>query len=92
MSEQSLPKSKKPLSTRGAVMQGVVVSAKAKRTAVVQVDYTRKVSKYGRLEKRRSKVSVHVPEGMDVKEGNTVEYSECRKISKTKAHVITKIL
>lgn len=92
MSENGLPKSKKPISARGAVMSGIVVSTKAKKTAVVQVDYTRKVSKYGRLEKRRSKIHVHVPDGIEVKEGDTVDFSECRKISKTKSHVVTKVL
>ena len=80
------------LNLRGATFVGTVVSAKERHSAVVAVDYTRKVRKYERLEKRRSKLHVHVPPCTPVKEGDFVEVSECRKLSKTKAHVVTKIL
>lgn len=84
--------SKTPLKTRGAVRQGIVSSAKAKKSATVVIDYLRKNPKYERLEKRRSKIHVHVPEGMEVKQGDLIEFAETRKISKTKSHVVTKIL
>lgn len=74
----------------GLVREAVVVSAKERKSAVVQIDYTRKVSKYERLEKRKSRLHVHVPEGMNVKEGDHVLVGECRKLSKTKSHVIIK--
>ncbi len=80
------------LNVRGATFIGKVVSAKERHSAVVGVDYARKVRKYERLEKRRSKLHVHIPHCMSVKEGDTVEVGECRRLSKTKAHVITKIL
>ncbi len=80
------------LSLRGSTFSGIVISAKEKKSAVVAIDYTRKVRKYERLEKRRSKIHCHVPSCITVKEGDTVEVSECRKLSKTKAHVITKVI
>ena len=80
------------LSLRGAVFTGKVVSAKEKRSAVVGIDYTRKVRKYERLEKRRSKLHCHVPGCIAVKEGDLVEVAECRKLSRTKSHVITKVI
>lgn len=81
-------KSAKAIPTRGMIFTGKVVSAKAKNTAVVSTDYLRKVPKFERVEKRRTKTHVHVPTGMDIKEGDIVRYAECRKISKTKSHVV----
>ncbi len=80
------------LSLRGATFTGKVISAKERKSAVVGIDYTRKVRKYERLEKRRSKLHCHVPTCVTVKEGDVVEVVECRKLSRTKAHVITKVL
>ncbi len=80
------------LSLRGAVFTGKVISAREKKSAVVAIDYTRKVRKFERLEKRRSKLHCHVPSCISVKEGDLVQVSECRKLSKTKAHVVTKVL
>src|SRR3989338_6367689 len=76
------------LSTRGMIFTGKVASCKTKNTAVVTIDYTRKVPKYERLEKRRSKIHVHVPNCVELKDGDTVRVSECRKLSKTKSHVV----
>lgn len=78
--------------TRGSVRIGTITSLKAKKTATVVVDYMRKSSKFERLEKRRSKIHAHVPDEMKVELGNLVEISETRKLSKTKAYVITKVL
>ncbi|MEM4255309.1 MAG: 30S ribosomal protein S17 [Candidatus Norongarragalinales archaeon] len=78
------------LRVRGSVRTGVVVSAKAKYTAVVVIPSVKPVGKYERLEKRRGKVHIHVPPCESVKEGDFVEFGECRKISKTKSHVFIK--
>lgn len=80
------------LKSRGMVFEGTVTSVKPAKTAVVEVRYVRKIPKYERFEKRRSKISAHVPECMQVREGDRVQVSECRKISKTKAHVVTKVV
>ncbi|MFQ5406640.1 MAG: 30S ribosomal protein S17 [Candidatus Micrarchaeia archaeon] len=77
------------LKTRGMAFAGKVVSAKGKKSAVVQIDYFRKVPKYERLEKRRSRIRVYVPECVKLKDGQTITIAECRKISKTKSHVVT---
>jgi len=78
------------LRTRGMVFEGRVVSAKSKNTAVIEVSRLHKVRKYERLEKRRSRIHIHVPPCMQVKEGEVVKAAECRKISKTKSHVLIK--
>lgn len=80
------------LRLRGAVFIGKVISAKERKSAVVAIDYTRKVRKFERLEKRRSKLHCHIPSCIILKEGDIVEVSECRRLSKTKAHVVTKVL
>lgn len=80
------------LSLRGAVFIGKVISAKERKSAVIAIDYTRKVRKFERLEKKRSKLHCHVPSCLAVKEGDLVEIAECRKLSKTKSHVVTKVL
>lgn len=80
------------LSLRGSIFTGKVISTRAKKSAVVAIDYTRQVRKYERLEKKRSKIHCHVPSCIVVNEGDLVEITECRKLSKTKAHVVTKVL
>ena len=81
----------KPLSTRGKEFEGLVVSAKAAKTVTVAWERRRHVKKYERYERRRSKVAAHVPEGMEVKEGDTVRIKETRPISKTKHFVVTHV-
>ena len=82
------------LKTRGAVKEGAVASVKAKKTAVIKIAYLRRVPKYERFEKRRSTLHAHVPDCLEsqVRAGSIVRVEECRKISKTKAFVVTKIL
>jgi small subunit ribosomal protein S17 len=80
------------LRVRGAVLQGKVASARAAKTAVVVVPHARLVRKYERYEKRRSKIHAHVPPCTPVREGDRVEIAECRKLSRTKAFVVTKVL
>ena len=80
------------LKTRGAIVQGIVTSIKPKKTAIIVVQRFRKVPKYERLEKRRSKIPVHVPSCMSVEVGQTIRASECRKISKTKSFVLLEVV
>lgn len=76
------------LKVRGAVFVGRVISAKATQTAIIEIPRVVPVRKYERLEKRRSKLHVHIPHCMRVQEGQTIKAAECRKISKTKSHVM----
>ena len=82
----------KPLSTRGKEFEGLVTSTKAAKTATVMWERRRYVKKYERFERRRSKVAAHVPEGITVKEGDTVRIKETRPISKTKHFVVTQVM
>ncbi|QLH75346.1 MAG: 30S ribosomal protein S17 [Methanomassiliicoccales archaeon] len=76
------------LSVRGQVIDGVVVSMKMEKTAVVEKNYLKYDHKYERYEKRSSRYSVHAPPCLGVKAGDEVRIMECRPISKTVSFVI----
>lgn len=76
------------LSTRGAVLSGVVVSDKMHKTVVVQIDYLHYFPKYNRYGKRRRKIHAHNPPCIRAAKGDTVKIMECRPISKTVAFVV----
>lgn len=78
------------LKTRGRIFTGIVVSAKAHKTIVVEWGRTRLIPKYERYEKRKTKVMVHKPECLNIKEKDVVEIQECRPLSKTKKFVVIK--
>lgn len=80
------------LKTRGAEFTGKVVSDKAKKTAIVERDYTRYVYKYERYLRKRSRIPAHNPECIGAKEGDMVKIAESRKLSKTKSFVITAVV
>lgn len=80
------------LSTRGARLTGKVVSARAKKTVIVEIDYTRYIYKYERYLRKRSRIPAHNPEWINAKEGDIVNIDETRRISKTKSFVVTSIV
>ncbi len=77
---------------RGRSFVGKVVRAKAKRSAIIEIQRRRLMKKYERYEKRRTRIMVHNPEAIDAKEGDTVRVVETRKISKMKNFVIVEII
>ncbi len=81
-----------PLSTRGARLSGKVVSAKAKKTAIIEIDHTRYIYKYERYLRKRSRIPAYNPDCISAKEGNLVNIEETRRLSKTKSFVVTGIL
>ena len=80
------------LKIRGRLLKGKIVSTKGLRSAVILREYYHKVPKYERSERRRTHLSVHNPDCIDVKAGDTVLVGECRPLSKTKKFVIIEIL
>ncbi|MEM3361855.1 MAG: 30S ribosomal protein S17 [Candidatus Anstonellaceae archaeon] len=78
--------------TRGLILSGVVVSDKAKKTVIVQRDLVSYIPKYQRYARKISKIAAHNPENINAQVGDVVQIAECRKISKTKAWIVTKIL
>jgi len=72
-------------------MNGVVVSTKGNKTAVVRVDYRRPDPLYGKYVRRSSKVHVHDPENA-CEDGDFVSVEECRRVSKTKSWRLVEVL
>ncbi len=75
-------------SLRGRMFQGKVIRSKVPKSAVVEWSWKRKIPKYERYEKRRTKVIAHNPSCIGAQEGDVVKIMETRKISKTKNFVI----
>jgi len=71
------------LSIRGRMLEGVVISAKMDKTAVVRRDYMNYMPKFRRYERRHSHIPVHNPPCINAKEGDWVKIAECPPISKT---------
>jgi len=79
------------LPVRGKVFTGIVKSEKAKNTAIVEWNYNKKIAKYNRYERRKSRVIAHNPDCMKAREGDSVVIAECRPLSKTKNFVVVSI-
>lgn len=80
------------LSVRGRVLDGLVVSAKMDKTAIIRRDYLNYVPKFKRYERRRSHIPAHNPPCLNAKEGDKVKIAECRPISKTVSFAIVEKL
>lgn len=80
------------LSVRGRVLDGLVVSAKMDKTAIIRRDYLHYIPKFKRYERRHSHISAHNPPCLVAEEGNKVKIAECRPISKTVSFVIVEKL
>ena len=70
---------------------GKVVSDGRDKTVSVAVDFLMKHRKYGKLIRRRTKLSVHDPANA-AKVGDVVEIAECRPISKTKSWRLVRVV
>ncbi len=71
---------------------GEVVSNKPKHTVIVEIELVRKVKKYQRLRKKKSHIPAHNPPCINAKVGDKVLLGETRKLSKTKAWTVMKVL
>jgi len=80
------------LSIRGRVLEGIVVSAKMDKTAIVKREYLYYVRKFKRYERRYSRIPCHNPPCMDAKEEDRVKIAECRPLGKTVSFVIVEKL
>ncbi len=77
---------------RGKIMEAKVIKYRAQKMAVVEREYLVYVPKYLRYERRRSRIHVHVPPCIDVREGDMVIIGETRPIAKTVAFVVLRNL
>ncbi len=76
------------LSVRGQVLEGEIVSDKMDKTVIVEREYSEKIPKYERYERRSSKIYAHKPSCLDVEEGDRVKIGECERLSKQKSFVV----
>jgi small subunit ribosomal protein S17 len=79
------------LKTRGKQFTGKVVSDKMQKAVIVQWIGWRRIPKYERYRKTKTKVVAHNPPCIDAKEGDIVKILECRPLSKTKNFVVVHV-
>lgn len=77
---------------RGKIIVGKVVSAKNKKTAIVEVEQVKYIPKYERYARKTLRFHCHNPECIYAKPGDTVKIGETRRISKTKTWVILEVI
>ena len=76
------------IKVRGRLLNGKAVSTAGKSFTVVEMEYLHMVPKFNRGERRRSRVSAHVPPCIEVRDGDSVTLGECRPLSKTISFVV----
>jgi len=73
---------------RGRLFVGTVASAKMTNTIVVEREMLKRIPKYERYARSRSRISAHCPPCLQVKVGDIVRIGECRPLAKTVHHVV----
>jgi small subunit ribosomal protein S17 len=76
------------LPVRGRVFECVVVSSRARSTAIVERGFNLFIPKYQRYERRKSRMAAHNPACIQARPGDSVVIAECRPLAKTKHFVI----
>ena len=76
------------LKVRGRLLSGRAVSTAGSGFVVVEMEYLHMVPKFNRGERRRSRVSAHLPPCVEVRDGYRVTIGECRPLSKTISFVV----
>ena len=76
------------LKVRGRIFEGKIVETKMNRTVVVRRDYLFLIRKYDRYETRKSIISAHQPDCIEITVGDVVRIMECRPLSKSKSFVV----
>ena len=78
----------KTIIPRGRKFTGPIHTSRMTKTAIFEMERRKYLPKYERYEKRRTRIKVHVPEGMEITDGDVVTIQETRPLSKTKTFVI----
>ena len=79
------------LTIRGKLFEGIVINAKAKRTAVIQKESLIYFDKFKRYGRSKNKIHAHIPSNLNVQKGARVTAAECRPISKSVSYVIVEV-
>jgi small subunit ribosomal protein S17 len=80
------------LPVRGRVFMGTVVNTKMTKAITVRIDFNLYDHKYQRYSRKHSKVSVHCPPCIEVKQGDQVKFITCRKLTKTISSVVIQVM
>ncbi len=80
------------LKTHGYEFRGVVVSDKARKTVIVEREYTTFLHKYERSLRKTSRIAAYNADCIAAKLGDTVSIASTRRLSKTKSFVVTKVI
>lgn len=81
----------KPLSVRGKLFEGKVISAKNKNTVVIRRENPLYITKTKRYARSTSTIHAYKSASLDVKEGDIVVAAECRPIAKSVAFVVMEV-
>jgi len=81
----------KPLSVRGKLFEGKVISAKNKNTVVIRRENPLYITKTKRYARSTSTIHAYKSASMDLKEGDVVIAAECRPIAKSVAFVVMEV-
>ena len=89
--DQAMTEKANPVTPNQRTLVGRVVSDKMQKTVTVLVERKVKHPRIGKIITRSSKYHAHA-EVNEFKQGDLVEISECRPISKTKAWKVTRLI
>lgn len=73
------------------VLTGTVIKKDVNRSATIEWNRAKYISKYERYQLRRSRLRVHNPGCINARVGDAVIVARSRPLSKTKHHVILKV-
>lgn len=79
------------LSVRGKLFDGKVTSIKARKTITLQKESPVFFNKFKRYARSKNTIHAHVPECIEVADGNRVLTAECRPISKSVSYVVVEV-
>lgn len=79
------------LPVRGKLFEGRATGTKAKKTITIQRESPVYLSKFKRYARSKSTVHAHVPECIDVEEGDRVLTAECRPLAKSVSFVVVEV-
>lgn len=78
--------------THGYEIEGVVVSDKAQKTAIVEHAYTTFLGKYERSLRKTSRIAAYNPDCIKARAGDRVMIVGTRRLSKTKSFAVMKVI
>lgn len=79
------------LTIRGKIFEGKVVSAKARKTIVLQKESPVYLKKFKRYARSKNTIHAYAPSCIEVNEGDHVLSAECRPLGKSVSFVVVEV-